>query len=272
MPQAFYISSALADLSVDVSLSSTARGDLLYRGATKWNNLAHGTTGQFLKTNGAGADPSWATVDLTPLVVLAPASLARNLIQPTGDCDCLTLQPFADAQTTPVVQGLNAAGNLETFQIDPKGNATLRQVIAPFDASAAELQAFADDWGGMNSDCIVGLSRVGLSMDLVGVQTAEVPTLNATQYFTLNAAAPVGLRAGFLGSMSFQGEVDNAGALSGRAFRLNCGGTDILLAEPSKVAFLGAAAVARQLLATGTGHTVDDVITVLQTFGLCKQA
>lgn len=39
---------------------STTRGTVLFRGSTAWQALAPGTSGQFLKTNGAGADPEWA--------------------------------------------------------------------------------------------------------------------------------------------------------------------------------------------------------------------
>jgi hypothetical protein len=38
------------------------------------------------------------------------------------------------------------------------------------------------------------------------------------------------------------------------------------------IGFLGATPVGRQVLATGASHTVDDVITLLQTLGLCKQS
>lgn len=40
----------------------------------------------------------------------------------------------------------------------------------------------------------------------------------------------------------------------------------------SKLAFYGSTPVVKQVLATGAAHTVDDVITFLQTIGLCKQA
>lgn len=40
---------------------SAAQGDILYRGASAWARLAAGTAGQFLKTQGAGADPVWDT-------------------------------------------------------------------------------------------------------------------------------------------------------------------------------------------------------------------
>jgi hypothetical protein len=44
-------------------IGSAAQGDILYRGAASWSRLAAGTLGQFLKTNGSGANPEWATVE-----------------------------------------------------------------------------------------------------------------------------------------------------------------------------------------------------------------
>lgn len=41
-------------------IGSAAQGDILYRGASGWARLAAGTSGHFLKTLGAGADPAWA--------------------------------------------------------------------------------------------------------------------------------------------------------------------------------------------------------------------
>lgn len=43
-------------------IGSAAQGDILYRGAAGWARLAAGSTGQFLKTLGAGANPAWAAV------------------------------------------------------------------------------------------------------------------------------------------------------------------------------------------------------------------
>jgi hypothetical protein len=39
---------------------SSTRGAVLYRGASGWAALTPGTSGYFLKTNGAGNDPAWA--------------------------------------------------------------------------------------------------------------------------------------------------------------------------------------------------------------------
>jgi hypothetical protein len=70
---------ALAALT-DVTLSSVARGDVLYRGATKWNNLPAGTAGQALLSGGAGADPSWGTIDLTGYVQKTGDTMTGGLL------------------------------------------------------------------------------------------------------------------------------------------------------------------------------------------------
>lgn len=49
-----------ANASAILDLISNVRGTVLYRGAAGWAALAPGTSGQFLKTNGVGADPAWA--------------------------------------------------------------------------------------------------------------------------------------------------------------------------------------------------------------------
>jgi hypothetical protein len=43
---------------IDIPASS-AQGDILYRGASAWERLPAGTSGQVLLTNGAGANPTW---------------------------------------------------------------------------------------------------------------------------------------------------------------------------------------------------------------------
>jgi len=43
-------------------VGSAAQGDILYRGASTWTRLAAGTNGHYLKTQGTGANPTWAAV------------------------------------------------------------------------------------------------------------------------------------------------------------------------------------------------------------------
>lgn len=48
-----------SDLTAIAAISGV-RGDVLYRNATSWANLAAGTAGQALQTKGSSADPVWA--------------------------------------------------------------------------------------------------------------------------------------------------------------------------------------------------------------------
>lgn len=60
------------------SPASQANGDILYRGATNWERLAAGTSGQVLQTNGAGAAPSWATASSGGTLLRAPQILTSG--------------------------------------------------------------------------------------------------------------------------------------------------------------------------------------------------
>ena len=52
---------SLGTLSTILDLiGSAAQGDVLYRGAASWARLGAGTSGHFLKTQGAAANPTWA--------------------------------------------------------------------------------------------------------------------------------------------------------------------------------------------------------------------
>jgi hypothetical protein len=53
--------SALLDAAID-----NTQGDILYRGASAWAALGPGTSGQFLKTQGAAANPVWASASAAP--------------------------------------------------------------------------------------------------------------------------------------------------------------------------------------------------------------
>jgi hypothetical protein len=53
----------MAQTGTDItSLAGLAQGDVLYYNGTSWVRLGAGTSGQFLKTNGSGANPAWATI------------------------------------------------------------------------------------------------------------------------------------------------------------------------------------------------------------------
>lgn len=51
-----------AYITLDLYFANEAQGDILFRGASGWKRLAAGAAGGLLQTNGAGANPTWATV------------------------------------------------------------------------------------------------------------------------------------------------------------------------------------------------------------------
>lgn len=63
-----------------IAMGSDAQGDILIRGVTSYQRLAAGTSGQFLKTLGSGANPLWADV----LSVAAVVSSSRLKSAGTG--------------------------------------------------------------------------------------------------------------------------------------------------------------------------------------------
>jgi len=59
------------------SLSGITQGDVVYYNGTDWTRLAAGTSGQFLKTNGSGANPVWDDVD-TDIDSILPSQTSNS--------------------------------------------------------------------------------------------------------------------------------------------------------------------------------------------------
>ena len=64
--------------------STPSQGDILYYGGSSWDKLSPGTSGEFLKTQGAGANPVWDTPTGTGDVV-GPAGATSGNIASYGD-------------------------------------------------------------------------------------------------------------------------------------------------------------------------------------------
>jgi hypothetical protein len=64
------------------TLASMAQGDVLYRNGTVWTRLAAGTSGQFLQTKGAGANPIWS--DLGSLVGIQSLAAGTTTYTPSA--------------------------------------------------------------------------------------------------------------------------------------------------------------------------------------------
>ena len=105
-----FLTSLNLDGLSDVVITSVAQGDILYYNGANWVNLGPGTSGYFLKTQGAGANPAWAAVggDITTTAEAGEAITAGNAVS-------LVAKPTSDVLYEPT-SGLNfnfgdAAGN-----------------------------------------------------------------------------------------------------------------------------------------------------------------
>lgn len=104
---------------IDAAIGGT-QGQIAYRNATVWTALAPGTSGHFLKTNGAGANPAWA------------ASTGATLF--TGLTDTFASYSGRASQMLRVNSGETA---VESFTLDTLDTLTInKQFALPGNATA----------------------------------------------------------------------------------------------------------------------------------------
>jgi len=99
---------------LDAALFTTVRGTLLYRSGTGWVALAPGTAGLFLRTAGAGADPTWAVgaSGVTSVSAGAGISTGGSPITATGT---VALASVADNSLLANITGSSAAPSAATL-------------------------------------------------------------------------------------------------------------------------------------------------------------
>lgn len=156
------------------SLTTVAQGHIIYYNGTSWVNLAPGSVGQVLHTNGAGANPSWDTddtggggapTDVNYLVGTANGTLTNEIVvgttpggelggtwgSPTIDADAVSIDEIGDAAGDATIA--MGAHELDiTSTIDAANEAVL--TITNTDADAANNNSFIElkhnDGGDVN--------------------------------------------------------------------------------------------------------------------------
>lgn len=108
-------------------VGSAAQGDILYRGASTWTRLGAGTSGQFLRTNGAAANPSWNSVPVETGVITS------NYTDSTGTLGNVTGMSFslaANERVTAIFSGLWGTQTTNSgFRYDITGPASPTYVL-----------------------------------------------------------------------------------------------------------------------------------------------
>ena len=86
---------------------SIVQGDVIYgSGTDAWARLGAGTSGQFLKTQGAGANPVWADATHTGNVAFPATQVAS--------ADANTLDDYEEGLFTPTLEGASSSGTTAT--------------------------------------------------------------------------------------------------------------------------------------------------------------
>lgn len=156
--------------------------------------------------------------------------------------DGLTLDPELGNVTNDLVTGAPVAG-----------------VLANMGAGGASFEGDAAPDGRNLLECVV--TGLGKPLEVRTGATLAQCFVRVNSALTVSAG-PVTLAADqaldFQGAFKIRGQGAGAGGTLGDA--------------GDKLGFYGTAPVARQLLATGAGHTADEIIAALQLVGLFRQA
>lgn len=94
----------------------TAQGSVLYRGASGWSELIPGTSGFFLETQGASANPTWAAASGGSGCTTGGS--AGNMLTASGSGGCVTVTPST------LVNGALSLGSSGTLGSVQMGNTT----------------------------------------------------------------------------------------------------------------------------------------------------
>lgn len=190
MPLGVFVPARWTDLSVDVhaDTGTVAQGGIPYKGSDgKWHGLAPGTAGQSLRSNGAGADPSWVTPfsgahsaltglttgdDHTQYALLAGRSGGQTLNGDTASGGNLTLNSTAHATKGKILLGASSAYDGANIRLGVGVASPLypADIRAPLDMTAGEkfIGSFGTGTGGSDAQFLFGYVVAG------GVVTASL--------------------------------------------------------------------------------------------------
>ncbi len=148
---------------------------------------------------------------------------------------------------------------------------TARAAIQATAANSAARYAYA-----MHSQ-FLATANAGYTASAIGAYGLLVDAPGMTGAGTLSFGLIAGIVINNQGTgkapTSYGLKIENqSGSATGYAIYTDTGTVRLMGADSDKIGFHGVTPVARQLLATGAGATVDDVITALQTVGLLRQS
>lgn len=100
----------------NIAMGSDAQGDILYHNGTDYARLGAGTSGQFLKTQGAGANPAWAAVNFlgTESTTTGGTAITFGSIPSGTNIIRMSGVGISTSGTSDIVLTIGDSGGLET--------------------------------------------------------------------------------------------------------------------------------------------------------------
>lgn len=186
-------------------ITSQAQGDVLFFNGTSWVRLAPGTSGLFLKTQGAAANPVWSTITIA---ALSPGATGQALITTggvpawgndfaaqdlttTGSLLGLAAVQFGATQATPSLKQANTAVAAATGQ-----TLTVQAQTASGTGATVGGKLVLASGAGLTAGALELRSSGNLLFDY-GTTAASTITLGSTIFpLSLKSNSPATLNAG----------------------------------------------------------------------------
>lgn len=160
---------------------SNVQGTVLYRGASVWAALGPGTSGQFLQTKGAAANPVWAAASSGAAVQAQPAN-------PTGTTSTGGVMMGLAGAITPTLTGrvlIIISGNITNGTASDGGSVTIRYGTGTAPSNAAALTGTAV---GTSPQAVAGTVIAPFSVQAIVTSL----TLSTAYWIDLSLAAVTG--------------------------------------------------------------------------------
>lgn len=210
------IAATSTQITTALDLIGSTRGNVLYRGTSGWAVLAPSTSGFFLRTSGAGADPVWAAAGTVTSVGLSLPSIITVSGSPVTSSGTLTgtlatqsanlvwAGPTTGAAAAPTFRSLVAADILainlaSSANGGVTGNLPVTNLNSGTSAGATTFWRGDGTWTNPLSSLTTGsfvLTGNGAGGFTNTDMTYSTPTLTVPDAFNLSSGGAISLTAG----------------------------------------------------------------------------
>jgi len=128
-------------------LTGVTQGDVVYFDGTNWNRLPPGTSGEFLQTQGAGANPQWAPASVSTSGALRTIRFAIGTAATTDSVTAIPAGSIVSRCQVSITTPYSAGATIEVG--DTGGTVNLYMTSAQNDPQLANLYGLAQDTNGV---------------------------------------------------------------------------------------------------------------------------